>query len=320
MQNNGDILSSAGIIFYRWGGDDIEILLGKSEINRWVKQPEWTVLGGRAEEEDADIIDTAVREFDEETASIFSHMIKNVDLHSILLRSVHVTIPSSKYRLYFVSVDDENLHPYMRDIQERFDDMRTLELPDYMKEMREIAFVPRNIIYSRREPVSRFVSSVIARDQSISKVFKILYDNNRYERLVRLERDRIVQERLEIEEIVRAQLEQRKQRKQLAQLEQERLEQERLEQERLEQEQKENADEERAFRRERWAREKEREKKRLEQERLDRERLEREHGYEEYINNVSDDLDDDLDDDLEEYLREIEKEEAEYHRIYKNDS
>lgn len=166
-------ITSAGIIFYRNSGNNIKILMGKT-MKANPDMSKWTILGGRKEVTDETLYDTAIREFDEETSGIFSGMLNEIDLYSILKRSVNVRLNDRKYLLFIVSVDDENLHSYMNGVDERF--MKTIDypLPHYMKEMCALSWMPYTTLFNKSK-VSPFVKHGVSRNIDVLLFFNDMY-------------------------------------------------------------------------------------------------------------------------------------------------
>jgi 8-oxo-dGTP pyrophosphatase MutT (NUDIX family) len=176
MQTYNDdetMITSAGIIFYRNSGNNIKILMGKT-MKTNPEMSKWTILGGRKELTDETLYDTAIREFDEETSGIFEVMLNEVDLYSILKRSVNVRLNDRKYLLFIVSVDDHNLHTYMNGVDERFTKTLNYNLPHYMKEMCAISWMPYTTLFNKSK-VSPFVKHGVSRNIDVLLFFNDLY-------------------------------------------------------------------------------------------------------------------------------------------------
>ena len=113
--------TSAGIIVYRKNHkNSIDILLGL--VNHY-NSLKWTILGGRKEWQDSverpeTDIETALREFDEETAGIFKEMFIQKDMKNVLENSYSILLNKGKYRLFFVEAEKFDLNRFLENPKE----------------------------------------------------------------------------------------------------------------------------------------------------------------------------------------------------------
>lgn len=180
--NSDVIVKASGILFYRKLNNNIQVLLGlsktyKPEINadRYTK---WTILGGHCEKTDSSYEDTALREFYEETCGIFEDMTKKYDMLYIMKQSLSIYISNSCYMLYIIDADKWKLSNYLDNPEYKFQIALSIdnseELPEYMKEMSEISWLPYTTLFNKTK-TSHFIRQGISRNYEIINFFNNLY-------------------------------------------------------------------------------------------------------------------------------------------------
>lgn len=176
MEPKNETITSAGILVFRRNGNNIEILMG---LTKYYELTKWTTLGGRKEiinghrEPDHD---TAIREFNEESAGVFSELFKVKNMTNILQRSYNIVLNNGKYRLYVVDADFMNITKYFDNARDRFDEAmnNAVNLPDCWKEMISIDWIPYTILFNCSK-VSRFVKYAISKNTEIIRLFNEIY-------------------------------------------------------------------------------------------------------------------------------------------------
>ena len=167
-------VTSSGILFYRKNAtqNNVQILMG---LIKNLDGPKWTTLGGRKENNETDV-ETALREFFEETGGIFDVMYKEKNMKEILNRTMSILINNNRYRLYVIDVDEFRLNEYMNDISERFEKamLNHENLPDCMKEMISVNWIKYTTLFNKMK-VSKFVKYTISRNANIINFFNEIY-------------------------------------------------------------------------------------------------------------------------------------------------
>ena len=186
--NEEPTTTSCGILFYKkvYGNGvykhrNIQILMGVVNNEKYPDKIRQTILGGRKEECDMEDEDTAIREFNEESAGIFQQDLidgDEIDLKKILRESPYFYLNDVKrYRLYIVNSDDYNIEVKLTNVEQRFHDMmenKGDQLPKCMKEMKNIVWVPYTNLFNKYK-VSYFISKCVSRNPEIISFFNQLY-------------------------------------------------------------------------------------------------------------------------------------------------